>query len=251
MSKIQTTPPVFFKAPRYLLRKHNILQIIDDLKPKTFADVGCGAGELAVTLAERGFKGVGIDFSDDALKVAESIKESRDVPNDAVKFIKGSLSVLPKKSDVVICCEVIEHLEDDNSFLEEIKPYGEYFIFSVPARMKWFDRFDEKVGHYRRYEKDELIEQLIEHGYQVKEFLSYGYPYINITRLIRKALAGKVKNQTSLEESTKQSGINPIKTKWLQKMDIEPFMKVLYKLSTPFNRYNLSEGYIVVCEKKN
>lgn len=240
----------FFKAPRYLFRKLNIIRTIKALPIKTFADIGCGAGELACTLAQKDYKGIGIDFSDDALSVANSIKKERDIPSKNLSFKKGSLEKLPKHTDIIICCEVIEHLEDDNKFLAEVGKLGEYFIFSVPARMKWFDRFDEKVGHFRRYEKSELIDQLEGHGYTIKEFSSYGYPFINLTRLIRKALAGKVKSQKNTEELTKQSGINPIKTKNLQKLDIETLIKPFYWVSLLFNRFNLSEGYLVLCQKK-
>ncbi len=237
----------FFKAPRYLLRKLNILNVVDQLQVKSFIDVGCGAGELACSLAERGYEGVGLDFSDEAIKCAKSIQKDRNISTKRLRFIKGNASQITSKSDLVICCAVIEHLKDDDAFLEEIKRSGEYFLFSVPARMKWFDRFDEMVGHYRRYEKDELTKQLNQHGYEVMDFMSYGYPYINITRLVRKAMAGKVKPQDKIEDKTKQSGVNPIETLKIQSLDIEPPMKLLYWLSKPFNRYNLSEGYLVLC----
>ena len=244
------TTPSFFKAPRYLFRKQNILRQVKTVPIKTFADVGCGAGELACTLAERGYKGIGIDFSDDALKVANDIRKARKIPSKSITFKKGSLSALPKKSDLIICCEVLEHLDKDDEFLKDVRKYGDYFIFSVPARMKWFDRFDEKVGHFRRYEKHELIKKLELHGYTIKEFSSYGYPFINLTRLIRKVMSGKVERQKNAEEMTKQSGINPIKTKYLQSLDIEPIIKSLNWISLPFNRYNLSEGYVILCQKK-
>ena len=240
----------FFKAPRYLLRKLNIISVVSDLPIHTFVDVGCGAGELACSLAERGYKGVGVDFSDEAISCAKGIQKSRNIPAKQLRFTKGDATKLKTKSDLVICCEVIEHLKNDNKFLKDIKSSGEYFLFSVPARMKWFDRFDEMVGHYRRYEKDELITQLNHHGYEVMNFMSYGYPYINLTRLIRKALAGKVKRHDNIEDKTKQSGVNPIKTSKIQSLDIEPPMKMLYWLSRPFNRFNLSEGYLVLCRAK-
>lgn len=240
----------FFKAPRYLLRKQNIIRQLKRLPVDTVADIGCGAGELVCTLAQKGYRGIGIDFSDDALAVAKSIKKKRNISDEQLTFKKGSLDVLTRKSDVVICCEVIEHLEDDDAFLRDVINYGEYFIFSVPARMKWFDQFDEKVGHFRRYEKNDLKQQLSKHGYEVIEFSAYGYPFINLTRLIRKALAGKVKRQKNIEEMTKQSGINPIKSRFLHNLDIELAMKPLYWLSRPFNGLNLSEGYVVLCKKQ-
>lgn len=245
MSNKKVVP--FFKAPRYLFRKFNIIRQIKALPVKNFADIGCGAGELACTLGKKGYKGVGIDFSDSALEVANSIKKQYAVKN--IEFKKGGTEKL-KNHDLIICCEVLEHIENDSKLLKQLLPHGKYFIFSVPARMQWFDKFDEKVGHFRRYEKESFIKLLEVNGYKVNKFISYGYPYINITRLIRKLLAKRVKDQDSAEDSTKESGINPIKTPVLQNLNLEPFINLLGYTSLPFNGQDWSEGYLVVCERK-
>lgn len=247
--------PTFYKAPRYLFRKHNVISMIKNQKDiKTFADIGCGAGELACTLARKGYKGKGIDFSKNALEVANKIKSSYGVENGALTFVMGGIEKIDKKNtDVTICCEVLEHIEDDEQFLKELHAANpKYAIFSVPARQKWFDHFDERVGHYRRYEKDDLIKLLHKNGFSVIDFRSYGYPFINGTRLLRKAMARNVKEQTNIKKRTQESGINPIKLKGtLAKIDIEPLTKLLHQLTRPFNRFNLSEGYVVMCKRKD
>lgn len=250
MSKI----PQFYKAPRYLFRKYNILSLLKDYKDiNTFTDIGCGAGELACTMAEIGYKGKGIDFSKEALVVANGIKNKRGIKNEKLTFVAGGLEkIKPNESDLIVCCEVIEHIEDDQGFLKSLcKTNPKYVILSVPAKQKWFDNFDTKVGHYRRYEKQKFIELLNESGFEVLDFLSYGYPFINITRLIRKAMAGKVKEQDNIKQRTKESGINPIKLKTIfMKINIELLIYFLYWVSKPFNRFDLSEGYLVLCRKK-
>ncbi|MBW3568502.1 class I SAM-dependent methyltransferase [Candidatus Parcubacteria bacterium] len=220
---------------------------------KTFVDVGCGPAELACTLAEKGYSGVGLDFSKNALEAAEIIRASRNISPKKLEFKLGGLEQIKKQSfQIVISCEVLEHIEDDVDFLNQLCDIdANYYILSVPARQEWFDEFDTKVGHYRRYEKDDLIKLFNEASLDIVEFSSYGYPVINVTRLIRKALANKVKKQKSKEESTKASGINPIKpTSLLAKFDMENIIKPFYYLSLPFNRFNLSEGYLVLCKKR-
>lgn len=250
-----TAKTVFFKAPRYLFRKLNIIRMLKKVPgDKTFVDVGCGPAELACTLAQNGYRGVGLDFSKKALEAAEIIRSSRGISPKKLKFKLGGLEQIKNKSfQTLISCEVLEHIEDDIDFLNQLcKVDAKYYILSVPARQKWFDSFDTKVGHYRRYEKDDLEKLLNKAGLDIIEFSSYGYPVINITRLIRKALASRVKEQKNIEESTKESGINPIKpTSILAKFDIENLVKPFYYLSLPFNRFNLSEGYLVLCKKSD
>lgn len=246
--------PQFYKAPRYLFRKYNILSMLKSQSDiKTFTDIGCGAGELACTLAEIGYEGRGVDFSKEALSVANDLKIKRGIDDKKLTFVSGGLEKLKSnRSDLVICCEVIEHIEDDRDFLDKLhntKP--KYVIFSVPAKQKWFDNFDKKVGHYRRYEKQDLINLLDESGFEVVDFLAYGYPFINLTRLVRKAMAGKVKEQDNIKKRTQKSGINPIKLKSvITKINIDLLIHFLYWISKPFNHLDLSEGYLVLCKKR-
>lgn len=248
---LSVSSKTFFKAPRYLLRKHNILSLVDSYHINTFIDVGCGAGELACTLAEKNLTGVGVDYSDDALETAENLKQARNLNEDQIGFVKD-LDSVTKKYEVAIACEVLEHVEDDSGLLEKLcNLSSKYVLVSVPAKKKYFDEFDVKVGHYRRYEKDELIRLIEEGGLEIEEFRSYGFPFINLTRLLRKIGAGRVKEQEDIQESTKQSGINPIKLPdIIHKLDMEKAIKPFYYFSLPFNRFDVSEGYLVLARKK-
>lgn len=242
----------FFKAPRYLMRKYNILNLLHKQHSvKTFVDVGCGAGELDCTLATKGYSGVGIDFSQDAILACKKIQKNRGISESKLKFIKGEIQSLKNIYDVVIACEVLEHVKNDLKLLKQLRNLSsKYVLVSVPAKMKYYDDFDRRVGHYRRYEKTDLIELFNKAGLQVVEFRSYGFPFINLTRLIRKAGARFVKKEATMTESTKKSGINPIKLPaYITKLDLEKPFKVLYWLSIPFNKFNLSEGYLVLAKK--
>lgn len=253
MTRDKKTSQAFYKAPRYLFRKLNILRMFEKISPGgTFLDVGCGAGELACTLAQNGHTGTGLDFSGKALVAAKSIRASRGIDASQLDFKLGGIEKISKATyDMVICCEVLEHIEQDEVFLKQLCGLdANYYIFSVPARQKWFDKFDEKVGHYRRYEKDELKNMIQAAGLEIIEFSAYGYPFINITRLIRKALASRIKKQKTDEDRTKESGINPIKASGrYTKIDLERPLKPLYHFSLMFNKFNLSEGYLVLCRK--
>lgn len=247
----------FYKAPRYLFRKLNILRILKEQNDiKTFVDVGCGAGELALTLVGKGFSGVGLDYSADAIKTAESLRRKKNISDKKLALIKGDQSELGrKKYDVVICCEVLEHVKEDAALLKKlIAVSNKYLLISVPAKQKLFDESDEAVGHFRRYEKEDLIKLVETNGLMIKEMVNYGYPFTNTIRFARRAMFKRVLKKSkshSMEKRSKGSGINPIKLpSFLIKIDIEKLIVPFYHFSRLFNKTNLSEGYLVLCEKK-
>lgn len=75
-------------------------------------DIGCGAGLLAPHV--KGFRHLGIDISDSALRSA------RIHGVEAVKADAGLLPVDTRSASVVVAGEVFEHLEDLDGCLDEI-----------------------------------------------------------------------------------------------------------------------------------
>ncbi|CAN5424914.1 hypothetical protein BH09PAT4_BH09PAT4_03040 [soil metagenome] len=253
MSKSEVS---FFKAPRYLLRKHNILRFLRGHSGiKTVLDVGCGAGELACTLAQMGYTTTALDFSEDAIKMANSIKRDRKIKDTRLNFKLGGLEkVQGQKFDLVMCFEVLEHIENDQDLLKELINFtNKYVLISVPAKQKLFDESDKAVGHFRRYEKKELQAMLDESGLRTLRFANYGFPYTGVIRVARRAMfAKKLRSNAgeSMEIKSKESGINPIKAPGrLHRLNIEPVMKILLYTSLPFNRTNLSDSYLALCEQ--
>lgn len=251
----QTT--AFYKAPRYVFRKLNILAFLSKQKDiKTFLDVGCGAGELACTLAERGYKGTALDFSENAIEVAEGIRKSRGIKKSQLQFKLGGLeNVTGQQFDLVSCFEVLEHVKQDKQLLKELVTYSKkYVLISVPAKQKLYDASDEAVGHFRRYEKHQLQKMLSDNNLEIIRFVNYGYPFTDMVRIARKTffnLKLKKNKQSSMKDRSKESGINPIKMPAVvSKIDAEIALKPFYHVSRAFNKHNLSEGYLVLCQKK-
>ena len=248
---------VFYKAPRYLFRKLNILSLIKNINPDSFVDVGCGAGELACSLVQKfDIKGVGIDFSQDAIKTARGIQKSRHIPTDTLNFYQDNGKALKKeRHDLVICCEVLEHVENDAEMLKKlVSSSNRFLIISVPAKQRLFDSSDLAVGHFRRYEKQPFIDLLESNNLNIIQFVSYGFPFTNLVRLLRKIffiMKFSSNNKDSMESRSKESGINPVKMPGIfSRIDFESYIKPFYYISRLFNSFNLSEGYLVLCEKK-
>lgn len=244
----------FFKAPRYVFRKLNIYRLLDRHKiiNGSFIDVGCGAGELACSLAKRGFHGTGADFSKGAVKIGESIRKSYGLSSQDIEFTNENAAELKDTYRLVICCEVLEHVEHDGILLRSLaKLSDEYLLLSVPAKQRLFDESDEAVGHFRRYEKTDFIKLIEGQGLEIVEFMNYGYPFTNAVRLLRKVRFKKIAGRRSMESKTQKSGINPVDPPhWLKPFDLEVLLKPLFWLSLTFNKTNLGEGYLVLARKK-
>jgi len=75
----------------------------------------------------------------------------------------STLEGLEGQFDVVYSSNVLEHVEDDQKALEQIyqklKPGGILALY-LPAFQFLYSDFDAAIGHYRRYEKADLIKKL-------------------------------------------------------------------------------------------
>lgn len=139
-------------------------------------DIGCGAGTLALYCASKGSNVLGIDISPKAIKEAQQSAKNMSMNNLKFEVRKFPEEYPNKKFDMIICTEVIEHLEDDERALKIIykllKPNG-IAIISTPSknaplyRLGLANKFDNRVGHLRRYNLEDLIKISKKSGFKV------------------------------------------------------------------------------------
>jgi len=154
-----------------------------DLAPgQVCVDLGCGEGRHSLTAyLQAEVSVVGIDLSLDDLKTAQSriADMTPHAPQGAVDFVQANGMVLPFADDSVdrlICSEVLEHIPNYLSFLEEInrvlKPDGRLCI-SVPRqwpeRICWMlcdDYRRTPGGHIRIFNARHLRREVERYGFQ-------------------------------------------------------------------------------------
>ncbi|MFN6204159.1 MAG: class I SAM-dependent methyltransferase [Acidobacteriota bacterium] len=103
-----------------------------------------------------------------------------------------------RQFDSVVCLNVLEHIEDDLGALREmrrvIRPGG-YLALLVPAHQVLYGKFDEAVGHFRRYSKDPLLKLLKQADFEVTSI-----KFFNITAVIPWLVNGRIFKRDYLPE---------------------------------------------------
>jgi 2-polyprenyl-3-methyl-5-hydroxy-6-metoxy-1,4-benzoquinol methylase len=131
--------------------------------PKTIHEVGCGEGYWVMQWLKSGLDVRGSDFSEQVIEIARSNAQQEGL--DANVFsAKSVYDLKPEQdsADLIVMCEVLEHLEYPEKALEVLQSLvGEYLIVSVPrepvwcalnlARGKYIRSFGNTPGHIQHW----------------------------------------------------------------------------------------------------
>lgn len=138
-----------FSAPKYQSKNpiarylvDNFLKTIVELAEKTGVrtahEIGCGEGQITGLLKQRGFDIRGCDYDEEALAVA---RRQAGLNNLSILFKKGdiyNLDIAADRAPLVLCCEVMEHLENpEDAFKNLCRIADPYLIVSVPREPLW------------------------------------------------------------------------------------------------------------------
>lgn len=242
----------WYPTPSYLVKRRVILEYLAQCEGSNILEVGCGCGDLLHVLEHKGYTGLGIDISEDALAVAiagfssQRIKVACSTPED-----------LSEKFDIVIASEVMEHYQDDALFLSQLRDClrdGGQVLLTVPAHMKDWGPNDDFCGHIRRYERKGLHAALQAAGFDDIVIYSYGVPICNVMKpLYDFAIRSEASPTAAQMEKTTESG-----GMWLMKGAGRIFrilfndvtMYPLYISQRLFYDTDLGKGYFAAARKK-
>lgn len=131
---------------------------------ETVLEVGCGSGELSMRLARQGYRVTGTDISEGMVRLAG--ERAGHGPDSPRFFVSDLFDLDPRQGqyDLVVCCEVLEHLEDPGRAVDHLKTLTRStLLFSVPrepvwrclnvARGKYWRQFGNTPGHLQHWSR--------------------------------------------------------------------------------------------------
>ena len=168
-------------------------------------EVGAGEGAVGARLA-RSYRYVGVEPD----QAAGAVARARIEPSGG-QVITGDVSALDAGTafDLVCAFEVLEHVERDAETLaawaERVRPGG-WVMLSVPPFQRRFGPSDRAVGHFRRYEPEQMRDLLLACGLSEVQVLLYGFPIGYALDAAKNALVRIAGADGSQEERSASSG---------------------------------------------
>lgn len=140
---------------------------------KNIHEIGCGEGVLSLRLFEKGYQVRGCDFSEIAIGLAKQNAMQLNILQDLFR-VKSIYDLnMADAAPLVICCEVLEHLEYPREALLNLAKIAQpWLILSVPrepiwsalnmARGKYWGDFGNTPGHIQRWTTSEFVSMVSE-----------------------------------------------------------------------------------------
>jgi 2-polyprenyl-3-methyl-5-hydroxy-6-metoxy-1,4-benzoquinol methylase len=115
-----------------------VCQLADRTGAGEAHEVGCGEGEISMLLAQRGLRVRGSDVSAEVISEARRRSRAAGVEVDYRAAPISALDPVRDAAELVVCCEVLEHLSDPEAGLDTIVGLARpWLLVSVPREPIW------------------------------------------------------------------------------------------------------------------
>ncbi|MFT6955214.1 MAG: 2-polyprenyl-3-methyl-5-hydroxy-6-metoxy-1,4-benzoquinol methylase [Halieaceae bacterium] len=149
---------------------HNALdELVDKANPTSIHEVGCGEGYWVKEWNSRGIAARGSDFSEKVIEIARENAEEAGLATNLFEA-KSIYDLLPNidGADLIVCCEVMEHLENPEEAFRALKALGSRnVILSVPrepvwcalnlVRFKYISSLGNTPGHIQHWSTNQFV----------------------------------------------------------------------------------------------
>jgi SAM-dependent methyltransferase len=148
--------------------------------PRRILDWGCGYGQVTDLLWRAGLDVTAFDYRPDSPEGLWPLPRYSHLKAH-VSHDPRSLPFADASFDAVLSCGVLEHVEDPDASLEEIRrvlvPGGTFYVYKLPNRTSYLEAIARRVGlyyhgameHDRVYDRRTAMALLTRHGFSVQE----------------------------------------------------------------------------------
>lgn len=166
-------------------------------------EIGAGLGSFGARLANR-FDYVGLEPDLRSCEVAsERVGHRGEIVNKSAEAYVAS-----EPFDLVCAFEVLEHVDDDEAVLSGWLRHllsGGYVLLSVPFDRDRFGAWDQRAGHYRRYNRADIASTMESVGLGSIETIVYGFPLGRAMEAARNVVARIDHSDRTMEARTASS----------------------------------------------
>jgi glycosyltransferase involved in cell wall biosynthesis len=163
------------QAPRFNRWMYDTIKYFLGLR---VVELGSGRGNLSRLLKEERHL-LATDYRHDYLdELRERWSETSSVQVARLDLCEAESyeTIRDFEPDTVVCLNVLEHIEDDQAVLNNLRrvlPQGARLVFLVPFNPKLTSEFDRQIGHFRRYDEGELERKMSRAGFTVDQQLYF------------------------------------------------------------------------------
>ncbi|MEA3274311.1 MAG: class I SAM-dependent methyltransferase [Pseudomonadota bacterium] len=157
-----------------------LMELVSLVAVNSIHEVGCGEGYWTLRWLEQGIAARGSDFSSKVIEIARANALEQKRSPDLFQA-RSIYDVAPQAdaADLVVCCEVLEHLERPEDGLRALQTIASpYLIISVPreplwsfmnmARGKYWSDLGNTPGHLQRWSQHGFV-HLVSRYFSVQE----------------------------------------------------------------------------------
>jgi 2-polyprenyl-3-methyl-5-hydroxy-6-metoxy-1,4-benzoquinol methylase len=179
-------------------------------------DIGCGTCAQTMKLIKKGYDVQAIDSSETMVENAKRLLREAGFSPDIAQHKDLFEMSTHEKFDIIICLDVLEHIEDDlNAFrcICNLLKEGGWILISVPAMQSLFSYRDEEIGHFRRYNKPMVLKLFDNCNIKVEKIKYWNFIGI-LPLLISLKMKKRVNEEFRYKKNLKSRLINKILYYW-------------------------------------
>lgn len=141
-------------------------------------EIGAGTGNISSHFLQK--KPLYLSDEDKGLvkNLKKKFEKNQNVFVTQLDITKQPYKKYQKFFSTLFAINVLEHIQDDQTALKNmntmLKKNGKLLLL-VPAKQKAYTKLDKDLGHFRRYEKKEIIKKMKKAGYVIETIYFFNF----------------------------------------------------------------------------